>query len=141
MFDKILRAVQEASDTLREQAGSLGDNAKEKSYQLIDDWLQVFPKLEVYGLEITSLALGVAISPSLEVELKGKHEQFTTDYVQKILDENRSSTAITSVFTTIKTTYALHRKIYATLKEPLIVKIRIKLSPEIKVYIGEPIIQ
>ncbi len=141
MFDKLLRTLQDASEAIMDQANSLGDNAKEKSYKLIDEWLQVFPKLEVYGLEVTSLALGVAISPSLEVELKGKHEQFTPDYVQKILDENRSSAAITSVFTTIKTTYTLHRRIYATLREPLVVKIRIKLSPEIKVYIGEPIIQ
>lgn len=141
MLEKILRTLQDASESIVQQASSFGDNAKEKSYQLIDEWLQIFPKLEVYGLEITSLALGVAISPSLEVELKGKHEQFTTEYVQQILDENRSSTAITSVFTTIKTTYALHRKIYATMREPLIVKIRIKLSPEIKVFIGEPIIQ
>jgi hypothetical protein len=46
-----------------------------------------------------------------------------------------------SVMNTIKTTYSLHRRIYATLKDPLIVKVKIRISPEIKVFLGEPIIQ
>lgn len=126
---------------LRDQAASLGEGAKEKSYQVIEDWLQVFPKLEVYGLEVTSFALSVALSPALEVELLGDHEDFSDERIQRILEENRGSTGIASVMNTIKTTYALHRKIYANLRDPLIVKIRIRLSPEIKVYIGQPIIE
>ena len=126
---------------LRDQAANIGEGAREKSYQLIEEWLQVFPKLEVYGLEITSFALSVAISPALEVELVGKHEDFTEERIQRILEDNRSSTAIVSVMNTIRTTYAFHRKIYANLEDPLVVKIRIRLSPEIKVYIGKPIIE
>lgn len=141
MFDRILRSLQDATDAIMDQASSIGEDAKEKGYKLIEDWLKVFPKIESYGLEITSIALGVALSPSLEVEMKGLHDQFPTDRLQRILDENKGSTAITSVFSTIKTTYALHRKTQAVLRDPLIVKVRIKLSPEIKVFIGEPIIQ
>ena len=141
MIDKIKQAFQEAGDIIKEQAATFGEDAKEKSYQLIEDWLQVFPKLELYGMEITSFALSMAISPSLEVELVGKHENFTKEKIQKILQENKGNAALLSVFNTIKTTYNFHRKIYASLKEPLIVKIKIKISPEIKVFIGEPIIQ
>lgn len=141
MIDKIKQALQEAGDLLKEQAGAFGEGAKEKSYQLIEEWLKVFPKLEMYGLEITSFALSVALSPSLEVELAGKHEKFTKQRLQQIIDENKGNTTLLSVFNTIKTTYGFHRRIYATLREPLIVKIRIKIPPEIKVFIGEPIIQ
>lgn len=138
MIDKIKKALQEATDLIKEQASSLGEGAKEKSYQIIDEWLSIFPKLEIAGLEITSFALGVAISPSLDVELKGKHADFTPERLQKLIAEHKGNTAITSVFSTIKTTYELHRKIYATLYEPLIVRIRIRLSPEIKVILGRP---
>ncbi len=138
MIDKLMRSLQEAGDMLRDQASSFKEGAKDKGYQIIEDWLQIFPKLEIYGLEITSFALSVAISPALEVELRGKNANFTQERLQQILDENKGSTAISSVFSTIKTTYSFHRKTYASLRDPLIVKIRIRISPEIKVIIGMP---
>lgn len=141
MIDKIKKTIQEAGDVIKEQASNLSEGAKEKSYQVIEDWLQVFPKLEIYGLEITSFSLGVAISPSLEVELKGDHKDFTKERIQKIINENKNNPALNSVMNTIRTTYGLHRRIYATMNDPLIVKIKIRISPEIKVFIGEPIIQ
>jgi hypothetical protein len=141
MLDKIKQALQEAGDLLKDQATAFGEGAKEKSYQLIDDWLKVFPQLELYGLEITSFSLSVALSPALEVELVSKHEKFPKERLDQIIAENKGKAALLSVFTTIKTTYQFHRRIYANLREPLIVKIRIKISPEIRVFIGEPIIQ
>lgn len=141
MLDKIQKALQDVTDTIKTQAGSIGDSAKEKTYRLIEEWLKIFPKLEIYGLQITSFSLGVALSPSLEVELKGDHENFPTARIDEILDENKGSAAMYSVFNTIKMAYNLHRQTYANLEDPLIVKIRIRLSPEIKVYIGKPIIE
>ncbi|MCB0595643.1 MAG: hypothetical protein KDD28_16230, partial [Phaeodactylibacter sp.] len=92
-------------------------------------------------LEITSLSLSVALSPALEVELVGKHEKFSRERLDEIVYEVRKSPALTSVFTTVRTTYNLHRRTYANLSDPLVVKIRIRLSPEIKVYIGKPVIE
>ncbi|MFN7117921.1 MAG: hypothetical protein ACK4TA_14060 [Saprospiraceae bacterium] len=136
MIDKIKQTIKDMTDAIQEQASSLGENAKEKGYQIIDEWLQIFPKLEVYKLNITSFSLGVAISPYLDVELVGKHEDFTKERLQQILAEVRSNAALSLVFNTISTTYALHRKTYATLRDPLIVRIRIKLAPEVRVTIG-----
>jgi len=141
MIDKLKQALQEAGELLKDQASNFGEGAKERSYQLIDDWLKVFPQLELYGLEITSFALSVAISPSVEVELMSKHDKFPKERLDEIIAENKGKAAIISVFSTIRTAYQFHRKIYANLREPLIVKIRIRLSPEIQVFIGEPIIQ
>lgn len=141
MIEKFKKAIQDATEFVKDQASTLGEGAKEKTFQLIDEWLTVFPTLEVYGLEITSFSLSIALSPSLEVEFKGEHKNFPPERLKQILEENKSNAALTSVFTTIKTTYNLHRKIYATLNDPLILKIRIKITPEIRVFIGEPIIQ
>lgn len=141
MIDKIKKALQEATEVIKDQTSNLSEGAKERTYQLIDEWLQIFPKLEIYGLEINSFGLNVGISPALEVELLGAHEKFSTQRVQQILDENKSSAALTSVFTAIKTAYSLHRKTYANLRDPLILKIKVKIAPEINVIIGEPLIQ
>lgn len=140
MIDRFKKAIQDASDLLREQASQIGDSARKGSFKVIEDWLKIFPALELYGLEITSFALSVAINPALEVELKADHHQFPTERLNEILTEVKGSTGLTSVFSTIKTTYGLHRQTAASLRDPLIVKIHIRLSPEIKVYIGEPII-
>jgi hypothetical protein len=136
MIDKIKQTIKDMTDAIQEQASSLGESAKEKGYQIIEEWLQIFPKLEVYKLNITSFTLGVAISPSLEVELVGKHEDFTKERLQQILQEVSTNAALKLVFNTIHTTYNLHRRTYATLRDPLIVRIKIKLAPEVRVTIG-----
>lgn len=136
MIDKIKQTLKDMTDAIQEQASAFGDSAKEKGYQIIEEWLQIFPKLELYKLNITSFTLGVAISPSLEVELIGKHEDFTKERLQQILTEVSTNAALKLVFNTINTTYSLHRKTYATLRDPLIVKIKIKLSPEVRVTLG-----
>ncbi len=141
MIDKIKQTIRELTDAVQEQASTFGENAKEKGYQIIDEWLQIFPKLELYKLEITSFSLGVAISPLVEVELVGKHEDFTKERLQQIMEETRRNTALSLVFSTINMAYSMHRKTYATLRDPLIVKIKIKISPEVRVFIGEPMIQ
>jgi len=141
MLEKIKRTLREAGEAVKEQASILGEGAKEKSYQLIEEWLKIFPKLEKYGLKITSFALSIALSPALEVELKGSHQDFSAERLRDILKDCAGNTALLSVLNTVKMTYDFHRKIYAELREPLIVKIRIKITPEIKVFIGEPIIQ
>ena len=140
MLDKIAKALQDASEEVKKQTLNLGEGAKERTEKILDEWLQIFPKLEIYGLRITSFSLGVAISPSVEVELVGDHEDFKTERLQGIIDANKGSAAITTVLTTIKTAYALHRRTYAELREPLIVKIKIKLSPEVRVFIGQPFV-
>ena len=141
MIDKIKKTLQDVTDVIKEQASSLGEGAKEKSYQVIEDWLKIFPMLEVYGLEMTSFALSVAISPALETELIGSHKNFTLERLNEILAKEGKNPAMFSVFNTIKSTYSLHRKTYASIQEPLIVKIKIRISPEIKVFIGKPQIE
>lgn len=138
MIDKLFQKLQEATDAMRDQASTMGEGAKEKTNQIIEDWLQVFPKLEIYGLEVTSFALTVAIIPSIEVELRGSHAQFTPERLEELMQANKKATSLYTVLAAIKTAYGMHRRMYASLREPLVVKIRVKLSPEIQVFLGEP---
>lgn len=138
MIDKIMKAAQDVADTLRDQANSFGENAKEKSYEVIDDWMKIFPRLESYGLRINSFALSVAISPSLDVELVGNTVDFSPERLQIIQQEIKGNAALSSVFTTIRSTFHLYRKVRETLPETFILRLRIKITPEIKVFLGEP---
>lgn len=141
MIDKIKKILQDASEAVKDQTTALSDSAKERSFRLIEEWLQIFPRLESYGFEMTSFALGAAISPSVEVEMTAPHGQFPMSKIQAIIEENKKTSGINTVFTTIRTAYQLHEKTSSPIREPLIVKIRIRISPEINVFLGEPIIQ
>ena len=100
MLDKFQKALNDATDFVKTQASNLGEGAKDKAYQIIEDWLQVFPDFEAYGLKISSFALSVAISPALEVEMVGQHENFPKERLDAIIKEVRNNAALTSVFTT-----------------------------------------
>lgn len=138
MIDQLWQSVQQAAQGL---AGTVGEGAKVKTNQLIEDWLKIFPRLEIYGLEITSFSLGLAISPSLEVELVGNHEDWTMDRLDSLLAENKGNPAMSMVLTTIKSAYRLHAKSLATLRPPLILKVSIRLSPEVRVVLGQPVLE
>lgn len=138
MIDKLKETIFNASEIIKEQTSNIGESAKAKSQQLIDDWLRVFRRLEEYGFKITSFGLGVALSPSLEVELEGSAEIFTLDRIKELIEENEESSSLSSVFKTIKTTYELHDKISSQKYEQVLVKVIVKISPEIKVVLGEP---
>ena len=138
MIDKIRKGLLDAADTIREQAAQFGEGTKEKAFQIIEDWLEIFPRLELYGLEISSFSLSLALSPSVEAELFGKHEDFKPERLDELIAENKGHTSMLMVLNTIKTAYALHRKSLATLREPLVLKIRISITPEVQVIIGQP---
>jgi len=138
MIDKLKDTLNQATELFKQQSANLSGAAKEKSQQLIDDWLRVFRRLEEYGFKITSFGLGIAISPSLEVELEGDAEIFTIDRVKELLEENKGSTSLRSVFQTIKTTYDLHGKISSQKYDKVLVKVSVKIAPEIRVVLGQP---
>ena len=137
---KIIRAMQDASETIKSQAASIGEGARERSNHLIEEWLQIFPKLEGYQLKMNSFSVALGFSPGLEAELQGWHADFTPERLDQILKEVKGNPGLLSVFTTIKTAYALQRKTNLPPVEPLIVRVRVRLAPEISVFIGKPLI-
>ena len=138
MLDKLKDTFLQASEVIKEQTSNLSESAKEKYQQLIDDWLKVFRLLEECGMKITSFGLGYSISPSLEVELEGNADDFSTEKIKKLIENNKESSSLNSVFKAIKTTYELHEKISSQRYEKVLVKVTVKITPEIKVVLGEP---
>lgn len=126
---------------LNDLSASMSEGAKEKTLTIIEDWLKIFPQLAEYGLEITSFSMGLAISPSLNVELLGRHEDWTDAAIAQRLQAHRGETAITTVLTTVRTAYRLQRQTHAELRDPLILKIIVRISPEVRVVLGQPIVE
>ncbi|HFA48847.1 MAG TPA: hypothetical protein ENJ95_07510 [Bacteroidetes bacterium] len=139
MINKLRQTLAQAGDVIKEQASSLGDAAKQKGYSIIDEWIANLPKLEEAGLESSFFSLTVSISPTLEVELIGDAEEFDLEKIQKLLEEAKGNTPLTLVYTTIKTTYQLYQKAELEIGNPLAIRIRVRISPEIRVSYGEPV--
>lgn len=135
MFDKIWQSVYQAGDALTEFANSLNQSAREKT---MEEWLSIFPRLESYGFELTTFSLGISINPGLEAELRAPHDAFPPERIEQYLQETRDSTALQMIFSTVKSTYALYRKSNLPLRGALIVRLRIRISPELRVIIGSP---
>ena len=122
-------------------ASTVGEGTREKTSKLIEDWLEIFPVLEGYGLRVTSFGMTVALNPSLNVELVGNHDNWTEDRIEQRMQEHRGETALTTVFTAVRTAYRLQRQTKAQLHDPLILKVIVRLTPEVRVVLGQPVLE
>lgn len=138
MLKNIFNTLQDAGVLVMDKASELNDAAKEKIMSTIDEWVEILPKIQALGFEMTSFGVAMSISPVLMAELKGNTSDFTTDRIAQLLEENKDVKTVKFFLNVIKTTLALHQKTKAPTKEVLIVKIEVKLSPEIKVFLGKP---
>ncbi|THH41086.1 hypothetical protein [Neolewinella litorea] len=138
MLDDILTGARNAISGL---ASTVGEGTREKTAKLLEDWLQIFPVLESYGLEITSFSMTLGLNPALNVELLGKHDDWTEEILQERFAAHRGDTALTTVFTAIRTAYRLQKQTRARLRDPLILKIIVRITPEVRVVLGQPILE
>ena len=137
--DAIKEQAVTVSDAIKEQAGNVTDAIKEKTFLLIEDWLTIFPNLESHGLKIMSFGLSVGISPSLNVELQGKANIFTTEILENLILENKGNQPLTTVFKAIKMTYEWHKKTGTKGRfDIILLQLSVKITPEVKVYLGTP---
>lgn len=138
MFDKIKQGINQAGEALKEQATNLGEAAKEKGFQIIEQWISILPKLEAYGFKTSYFSLSMSLNPTLDVEAQAAPSAFPLGRIEAILAENKGNTPLNLVFTAVKTTVQLHEKARIDTLSPLTVKIRVRLSPEIRVSLGNP---
>lgn len=137
--DAIKEQAVTVSDAIKEQAGNVTDAIKEKTFLLIEDWLTIFPNLESHGLKIMSFGLSVGINPSLNVELQGKANIFTTEILENLIIENKGNQPLTTVFKAIKMTYEWHKKTGTKGRfDIILLQLSVKITPEVKVYLGTP---
>ncbi|MBK8621935.1 MAG: hypothetical protein IPN79_09270 [Saprospiraceae bacterium] len=140
MLKNIIKTLQDTGDLVKEKAGELNESAKEKIMSGIEDWIEILPKIKALGFETTAFGISMSISPCLNVELKGKTADFTEEKIKEYLEMFKTDKTLKLFLNVLKTTIVLHKKSKAELKEDLFVRIDVKLSPEIKVYIGQPCI-
>ena len=137
MLDDLLDGARKAVSGL---ASSVGEGTRERTNKLIEDWLDIFPVLEGYGLDITSFAMTLAISPSLNVELLGRHADWTEETISRLMTIHKGEVALMTVFTGIRTAYRLQRRTKAKLRDPLILKVVVRITPEVSVVLGRPLL-
>jgi hypothetical protein len=137
MLKGVKDGITGAWDVLVEKANLL----KKGSNKMIDSWLEVLPRIASYGFEINSFAMNYSLNPSMEVELIGNLEDFPSERISEILKENKNSPAIRSVFQALKTTINLQKRLKETPKNEIIIEVRVSISPEIKVFLGVPIVE
>lgn len=124
-------------ESAKNVASEASQAALDNTLLAIEKWLEEFPKIESYGLQISSFSFIMRLSPSLEVEMKGNHEDFPVERLDAIIAENKKTSLTGMLFTAIRTAYRLHAKIAAKPEDLLLLKMRLSLSPEISVFIGK----
>lgn len=138
MLKNILKTLQDTGELVMDKASEINDAAKEKVMSVIDEWVEILPKLMSLGFEMTSFGISMSISPCMLAELKGSTSDFTEERIKILLEQYKDEKSIKFFLNVIKTTLLLHKKTNASKKNELIVRLEVKLSPEIKVFIGRP---
>jgi len=140
MKEQIRKALTQVTATLRETITDLGDSAKEKTISVIESWLEVFPILESMGLSITNFGVTLALSPALEVELSGPPALFDEGRLAAYREQYSKDTRVSTVLRAIHTTQLMYHKLGKEQSDEIFLKIRVKVPPEVSVYIGRPVI-
>jgi hypothetical protein len=139
ILDQLRNAVDRLSEEVRNQASNISDSAKEKSMEMIDEWLNIFPKLQSYGMDMSSFAVHLSISPGLDVEMIADRKDFEPEKVRRLLDDNKEVKWLAFVLRTVIMAFDMNDKLDR--REPyekVILKIKVKIPPEVKVILGEP---
>jgi 16S rRNA C967 or C1407 C5-methylase (RsmB/RsmF family) len=138
MVDKILNLLDEARNKLKHEAENISSNARNHYDKVLDDWIKIIPQIEQSGLTLYSFSFGASLNPSIDAEFKGKCIDFPIEKWEEFISLNEKNKSLTLVFNTIKSTFKMYQKIKTELPEDFYLRIRIRLSPEIRVFLGEP---
>lgn len=138
MFQKITSGLSDAKDAIKEGANKIGDAARDKAMSVVDDWVAVLPKLEELGFEVTSFGITMSITPAMEVELEGKAEDFPLERLDELMKETQTGGLVNMFLGAVRTTVKLHERAGVDVGKPFYIKLNVTLSPEIRVFIGQP---
>lgn len=138
LMGKLFQTFQQAKDSIKDQAANLSESAKEKAQKTIEDWINIIPKLADQGLRLEYFSLEASINPTLTFEMQADVNDFPLERLNELSTRWRSQTPLFLVFSTMKASLAMYQKTNLPLKNPLVVRISVKLAPEIQVSLGEP---
>lgn len=138
LFSKLKDLIDQTRSAVGQQANNIGQAARQKSEALIDEWIGVLPKLQAMGFQMQYFSLEASINPTLVVEMHADYQQFPMERIQTMAEQWRDSTPMYLIFSTMKTTLALYQRTNLRLINPLVLRISLKLAPEIQVSFGKP---
>jgi 16S rRNA C967 or C1407 C5-methylase (RsmB/RsmF family) len=138
MVDKILNLLDDAKNNIKNQAENISASAKNQYEKMVEDWIKIIPQIEESGLQLYSFSFSASLNPSIDAELRGKCVDFPLEKWEELISLNEKNKSLSLVYNTLKSTFKMYYKIKPEMPEDFYLRLRIKLSPEIRVYIGEP---
>lgn len=138
MVDKILNLLDDAKNNIKNQAENISASAKNQYEKMVEDWIQIIPQIEESGLQLYSFSFSASLNPSIDAEFRGKCVDFPLEKWEELISLNEKNKSLGLVYNTLKSTFKMYYKIKPEMPEDFYLRLRIKLSPEIRVYIGEP---
>ena len=138
MVDKILNLLDDAKNNIKNQAENISASAKNQYEKMVEDWIKIIPQIEESGLQLYSFSFSASLNPSIDAEFRGKCVNFPLEKWEELISLNEKNKSLALVYNTLKSTFKMYHKIKQEMPEDFYLRLRIKLSPEIRVYIGEP---
>ena len=138
MVDKILNLLDDAKNNIKNQAENISASAKNQYEKMVEDWIKIIPQIEESGLQLYSFSFSASLNPSIDAEFRGKCVDFPLEKWEELISLNEKNKSLALVYNTLKSTIKMYQKIKPEMPEDFYLRLRIKLSPEIRVYIGEP---
>jgi 16S rRNA C967 or C1407 C5-methylase (RsmB/RsmF family) len=138
MVDKILNLLDDAKNNIKNQEENISASAKNQYEKMVEDWIKIIPQIEESGLQLYSFSFSASLNPSIDAELRGKCVDFPLEKWEELISLNEKNKSLSLVYNTLKSTFKMYHKIKPEMPEDFYLRLRIKLSPEIRVYIGEP---
>jgi hypothetical protein len=138
MVDKILNLLDDAKNNIKNQAENISASAKNQYEKMVEDWIQIIPQIEESGLQLYNFSFSASLNPSIDAEFRGKCVDFPLEKWEELISLNEKNKSLALVYNTLKSTFKMYHKIKPEMPEDFYLRLRIKLSPEIRVYIGEP---
>ncbi len=138
MIDKILNLLDDAKNNIKNQAENISASAKNQYEKMVEDWIQIIPQIEESGLQLNSFSFSASLNPSIDAEFSGKCVDFPLEKWEELISLNEKNKSLALVYNTLKSTFKMYHKIKPEMPEDFYLRLRIKLSPEIRVYIGKP---
>lgn len=138
MVDKILNLLDDAKNNIKNQAENISASAKNQYEKMVEDWIKIIPQIEESGLQLYSFSFSASLNPSIDAEFRGKSVDFPLEKWEELISLNEKNKSLALVYNTLKSTFKMYQKIKPEMPEDFYLRLRIKLSPEIRVFIGEP---
>ncbi len=90
-------ALKDFIGTLKEKSEGLGDVAKDKVNEWLDEYKKAMAVLETFGFTVGKFTVGMGILPEIHFTVLGSIENIREDSLKKIIEEHQAETLLVSL--------------------------------------------